>query len=163
MTTICEVLERQHREADALFQQIEDACAANKLRLAHAAFRVLSTKLIACMQAEHSVVYPRLSQVVGLHDEVRAALREHEEIERTINHIRLAPLTPEAWLESVRWLESQVTDHAGSEEWVLFPVACLTFSRQQLVELANDFLRFEPVVAAVAGASITYEPVMPAA
>ncbi|HEY5933521.1 MAG TPA: hemerythrin domain-containing protein [Kofleriaceae bacterium] len=161
--TICEVLERQHREVDALFKQIEDAYAANKLRLAHAAFRVVSTKLIACMQAEHSVVYPRLSQVVGLHDEVCAALREHDEIERTINHIRLAPLTTEAWMEAVRWLASQVSNHAASEEWILFPVACLAFSRQQLVDLGDDFLRFEPVVAAVAGASITYDPVMPAA
>jgi iron-sulfur cluster repair protein YtfE (RIC family) len=161
--TICEVLERQHREVEALFQQIEDAYAAKKLKLAHAAFRVLSTKLIACMQAEHSVVYPRLSQVVGLHDEVCAALREHEEIERTINHIRLAPLTPDGWIEVVRWLGTQVSAHVASEEWVLFPVACLAFSRQQLVELGNDFLRFELVVAAVAGASITYEPVMPAA
>jgi hypothetical protein len=161
--TICEVLERQHREVDALFHQIEAAHAANKLKLAHATFRVLSTKLIACMQAEHSAVYPRLSQVVGLHDEVCAALREHEEIERTINHIRLAPLTPEAWIEVVRWLASQVTAHVAAEEWVLFPIACLAFSRQQLVQLGDDFLRFEPVVAAVAGASITYEPVMPAA
>jgi len=161
--TICELLERQHREFDALFQQIEDAYRANKHQLANAAFRSLSTKLIACMQAEHSAVYPRLSQVAGLHDEVCAALREHDEIERTINHIRLAALTPEAWIEAVRWLSSQVTDHVGSEEWVLFPVACLAFTREQLVRLADDFLRFEPVIAAVAGASITYELVMSAA
>ncbi|MEJ7597249.1 MAG: hemerythrin domain-containing protein [Kofleriaceae bacterium] len=161
--TICELLERQHREVDALFQQIEDAYAANKFRLAHAGFRVVSTKLIACMQAEHSVVYPRFSQVVGLHDEVCAALREHDEIERAINHIRLAPLSPQAWFEAVQWLKSLVSNHVASEEWVLFPVACLAFSRQQLAQLADDFQRYEPIVAAVAGASITYEPVYPAA
>lgn len=156
--TIVEVLQHVHREIDALFQEVEDASAANKHRLAREVFRKLSNRLIACMRAEHAVVYPHLA-FAHLAAEVELSTREHARIEREINQIRLGAMPPELWRGRVKTLRQRVADHAISEKWVVFPIATLMLSADELQTIANDFRAYEAVAASVAGPSITYDTV----
>lgn len=155
--SITELLERAHRELDALFEGVEVAAAQGKYRLARETFRRLSIKLIATMRAEHATVYPRLAFVAGLASEVAEASREHDQIERAINDIRLGGLAPADWRDRVGVLRTKVADHARAEHWVLFPIAMLALSAADLAALAQAFLAYVPIATSVAGPSITYE------
>ncbi|MEO8702264.1 MAG: hemerythrin domain-containing protein [Kofleriaceae bacterium] len=154
---ITELLERAHRELDAMFEDVDVAVSQGKHRLAREQFRRLSIRLIATMRAEHATVYPRLAFVAGLADEVSEAAREHDRIERAINEIRLAGLAPMDWRDRVGELRNTVADHARAEQWVLFPIATLALTSADLKSLADAFLAYEPIAASVAGPSITYE------
>ncbi|HEU0032061.1 MAG TPA: hemerythrin domain-containing protein [Kofleriaceae bacterium] len=145
---------------EPLFRQIEAAATAGEPARARELFHTLSTRLIACMRAEHSIVYPKFAFAANLGDEVREASREHDRIERAINQIRIAPLSDEDWLTAVRQLERSVAEHAQSEEWVLFPIASLALSHEELRGLGEEFQRYQAIAASVAGASITYDIVV---
>jgi len=155
--TIFELLEHKHQELARLFRDVDHAVAASKHRLAHAVFRELSVKLIACLRAEHAVVYPQFAYLARLETEIAEASREHDVMEGTINHIRLAMLTPDDWHEAVKRLHSQVVAHAITEQWVLFPIATLALSADELRAIGVQFLAYEPIAASVAGPSITYD------
>jgi iron-sulfur cluster repair protein YtfE (RIC family) len=155
--TIFEVLAQRHGELERLFHDVDEAVAASKHRLARAVFRELSVKLIACLRAEHAVVYPRFAYLAQLETEVAEASREHDAIERAINHIRLAMLTPDEWHEAVKRLQAQVAAHATTEEWVVFPMARLVIGDEDLRAIGAQFVAYEPIAASVAGASITYD------
>ncbi len=155
--TIFDVLQRRQQELEVLFREIDAAVAADKHRLARARFRELSVKLIACLRAEHAVVYPRFAYLAHLHAEIADASREHDAIERAINHIRLSLLEPAAWHAAVTVLKDLVAAHAVTEEWVVFPMAHVILTSEALCEIGEAFMAYEPIAASVAGPSITYD------
>ncbi len=156
--TIFEALAQRHAEVDAAFRAIHAAHERNDTRAALAEFRALSTKLLACMRTEHAIVYPSFAFHAGLDDEVLRAIREHDKIEQAINHLRLAPLAPEAWRGALTRLQVLVADHVETEEWILFPVARLRLTREQAKDLAIDFLAHHARAMMTSACSITYEP-----
>ncbi len=155
--TIFELLARKHGEIDALFRQTHDALAASRADQARNWFDILSTTLIACMRAEHAVVYPRFAHLAGLEDEVIQAIREHDRIEQAVNHLRLAPLAPDAWHGALTRLQVLVNDHVETAAWILFPVARLRLSTAEGTKIGEEFAAYEPIAASVASPSITYD------
>jgi len=153
--TIIDVLEAQHRDLDAWFDDVNDAADIERARTL---FRELSTKLLARMRAENAVVYPRIAFSCKLRDEVCRATCEHERIEAAVNELRLAAMEPEEWRVAVCVLQQRVADHAAAEHWSLFSLAAIVMSHAELCRIANDYLAFEAASAAIAAASITYEP-----
>ncbi|MBX3162774.1 MAG: hypothetical protein KF773_42825 [Deltaproteobacteria bacterium] len=157
--TVFDLLHRQQRELDAMFDELQ-LCADDD---AWYLFQTVSTRWIAMMRAEHATVYPHLAARDGdLHGELREAARADEEIERGINHARLAPLCPLEWREAVRDLRVRIADRATWEQYVLGPLAHLTMSPAELSWLARSYLTFQPVALTTAAASITYDPAPPA-
>ncbi len=159
MTTIFEVLGRQHGALDTLFRQVHDALATGRERAAREGFAKLSTRVLGLMHAEHSIVYPQFAFLAGLSDEVSRAIREHDRIEQTINHIRLVPLTVEEFQGAVTRLQVLISDHLETAEWILFPVATMRLSGDDARRIASEYLAYEPVATSVAAASITWDPV----
>ena len=157
MTTIFEVLGRQHGELDTLFRQVHDALVSGRESTARHRFAELSTRLLGFMHAEHSIVYPQFAFMAGLEDEVRRAVREHDQIEQAINHLRLAPLSAEEFQGALTRLQCLLADHLETEEWILFPVATLRLSGDDARRIAAEYLAYEPVAMSVAQPSITYD------
>lgn len=155
--TVFELLARKHGEIDALFSQTHDALAASRPDQARTWFDLLSTNLIACMRAENAVVYPRFAHLAGLEDEVIQAIREHDRIEQAVNHLRLVPLTQDAWQGALTRLQVMVTNHVETEDWILFPVARLRLSTAEATKIGEEFAAYEPIAASVASPSITYD------
>jgi hypothetical protein len=151
--TVFDLLHRQQRELDAMFDEMQLCDDAESWFL----FQTVSTRWIATMRAEHAVVYPRLAARCDLHGELHEAARADEEIERAINHTRLAPLCPLEWREAVRTLRTRIADRATWEQYVLGPMVHLTLSSAELTCLAKDYLTFQPVALTTAAASITYD------
>lgn len=151
--TIFELLQREQRELDALFDELQ-LCTDQE---AWSLFHIASSRWTACMRAKHAIVYPQLA-VRGLQQEVLEAVRDHRDIERGIAHVRLAPMCPIEWREAVRELRTRIADRSVWEQWELCPLAALSFSRAELVRLTRAYVAFQPVAMSAASASITYEP-----
>jgi len=155
--TIFELLARQHVEIEGAFRSIHVALERKDHGLARSLFAKLSTQLLASMRSEHAVVYPTFAYHAGLDDEVKRAIREHQKIEQSINHLRLIPLAPESWRGAVTRLQILVADHLETEEWILFPVARLRLTDAQARKLADEFSAFQTIALPTTGCSITYD------
>ena len=158
MTTIFEVLHAHHREVEELFGDVEHAIAAGHLELARTVFHLVAVKVVSGMGAEHAVVYPRFVHEARLTDEVAQSLREHEAIERMVNLLRVGGLETEEWCDGVSELGRIIATHMDQEECVLFPMACLSLTIDELREIGTDYAEQAMRGAAIAGASITYDP-----
>lgn len=137
---------------------VRSAIARNDRDEAESIFQRAASALLAGLRAEHAVVYPRLSDVAGLGAEVAQARREHDDIEQTLNQLRVGGLAPDAWDAALDRLSRQVSQHADLEELSMFPIAALALSPSELAKLAADYLAYLERARAVAGPSITYEP-----
>jgi hypothetical protein len=155
--TIFELLARQHVAVEAGFRDIHAALERKDHGLARALFSKLSAQLLASMRSEHAVVYPSFAYHAGLEDEVKRAIREHQTIEQSINHLRLIPLAPESWRGALTRLQILVADHLETEEWIMFPVARLRLSAAQATKLAAEFTAFQTIALPTTGCSITYD------
>lgn len=155
--TIFELLAREHAELDTAFHAIQCAHERRDGAGARLAFDALSTKLLAGMRAEHASVYPTFAYHAGLDDEVKRAIREHDEIEQAINHLRLIPLAPEAWRGALTRLQILVADHVETEEWILFPVARLRLSTDRAMQLATEYVATRDRALPTTACSITYD------
>ncbi len=155
--SIFEVLGRQQRQIEELIEDTIQQMAKAQKELAFVTFQLLSNKLIACMRAEHATLYPRLEFEAGLIAEVAQARADHEAIEDAINRLRVAGLRRSAWLVELSNLARLVEQHSELEEFTLFPMAALTFTGEQLVEMGQQFTAALAVTSTVADAAITYE------
>jgi hypothetical protein len=155
--TIFELLAQQHVEIHAAFRDIHAALERKEHGPARALFAKLSTKLLASMRSEHAIVYPAFVYEAGLVDEVKCAIREHQSIEQSINHLRLIPLLLESWQGALTRLQVLVADHVETEEWTLFPVARLRLTPAQATKLAAEFLAFQTIALPTTSCSITYD------
>ena len=156
--TIFDQLGKQQREIGELFCDTRRALSTEQRGLAVVLFQLAANKLIACMRAEHAVVYPRFADVGGLVTEVSQARRDHEEMEDSINQLRVGGLHGDSWDAELDHLVRMFVQHADFEELAVFPIAGLALTTTQLVKLGVDFAAYLARSTSVAGASITYEP-----
>jgi hypothetical protein len=155
--SIFEQLGKQQREIEELFCDIRRSLSSNQRSLARVTFQLAANKLIACMKAEHAVVYPRFADIDGLVTEVAQARREHDVIEQSINRLRIGGLAGDLWDAELDHLIRAFEQHAELEELSMFPIAGLALTSKQLVKVGEDFKRYLAQSTTVAGASITYE------
>jgi hypothetical protein len=156
--SIFDQLGKQQREISELFCDTRRALSTDQRGLATVLFQLAANKLIACMRAEHAVVYPRFADVDGLVAEVAQARREHETIEDSINRLRIAGLHGDAWDAELDRLVRMFEQHTDLEELSLFPIAGLSLTTRELVKIGVDFAAYLARSTSVAGASITYAP-----
>jgi len=156
--SIFDQLGKQQREISELFCDMRRAVTTDQRGLAMVMFQLAANKLIACMRAEHAVVYPRFADVDALVAEVAQARREHAVIEDTINTLRIGGLHGDAWDAELDRLIRLFDQHADLEELSLFPIAGLSMSTRELLKIGVDFATYLAMSSSVAGASITYDP-----
>lgn len=156
--TIFEQLSKQQREITELFCDTRRAVSSDQRGLALVLFQLAANKLIACMRADHAVVYPRFADVPGLVAEVAQARREHAVIEDSINRLRIGGLQGNAWDAELDHLIRLYDQHIDLEELSMFPIAGLSMTTKELVKIGADFTAYLSRSSSVAGASITYDP-----
>ena len=158
MLSIFDVLTAQHREVEELFGDIQDAIETSEIPVARLVFQLLSSRLIAGMHAEKTTVYPQLASQAGLVAEIAEAIKQHDAIERAINHVRVSTISDAPWCDAIARLAKLVADHADFEACMLFPIARLSLTPDQVHGLAADYERARTTSVLLAGVSITYEP-----
>ena len=156
--SIFDQLGKQQSEISELFCDMRRAVTTEQRGLAMVMFQLAANKLIACMRAEHAVVYPRFADVDSLVAEVAQARREHAVIEDSINQLRIGGLHGDVWDAELDRLIRLFDQHADLEELSLFPIAGLSMTTRELVKIGVDFATYLARSTEVAGASITYDP-----
>lgn len=132
---VTRILEADHREAEALFANIEKA--EGKARQPF--IDELTKALLAHMELEESVVYPAMEPVVG-HEPVQEGETEHELGRKGLDDMnKLAPDEPGfgAALEAVK---AGISHHVEEEENDVFP-KLRKEGKSALEKMATPFMK----------------------
>jgi hemerythrin-like domain-containing protein len=136
---VVDVLTADHREFDRIFTQLEGLHGRSdpdSLRLKRELVDEVTIGLVKHSVAEETQVYPRVEKQVDK-EEAEHSKQEHAEAEETMKRLeRLDPEDPEfdaATAELIR----EIRHHAQEEESRMFTELRATFSRQELVDMAE--------------------------
>jgi hemerythrin-like domain-containing protein len=133
MADVTEILSRQHREVESLFEQF-DAAASDDQRGALA--RAIVENLSEHAALEEMTVYPEIEHDVG--DDAADALRdEHQQLKEVLAVIdSLAPGDPE-FIGHMHEARHLVQQHVDEEENAVFPRFRQSVSQEKLDSLGD--------------------------
>lgn len=112
-----DLLERQHREAEELFAELEKATADRKEEL----FNALADALAVHTTIEEKHFYPTTMAGADVEDLLRAAAEEHLGIKRFIADLLEIDADDPTFEAKMNVLKEQVEHHVKEEERDLFP------------------------------------------
>ncbi len=142
MTTsidVIELLERDHRQIEALAEQLELADDPTEVRRL---FFTIVEELAAHEAAEQSVVFPAFRAVIEPTDDstLEHRIGEHEELNGLLAEMRCLAPTGFGFTKRGSALMLDVKAHFLLEEETVFTRMRETFSEQDLVELGSQAL-----------------------
>ncbi len=137
--TILQKLRQEHRGVEAIMAQIE-ACEdrQKKLRL----FEQMKDELIPHMEGEERTLYAKLRNDVHqelAEDIAEDASDEHREVKDIIRKLEGQDVNSSEWDRIFHSLKEHIRFHVAEEESELFEEAKEDFSREELIEIANEF------------------------
>lgn len=128
------MLEADHRQVEELFTQIKEAKGADRAKLVDQ----LATALLAHMELEERVVYPKIAMVIGT-ESVQEAENEHRLARDALKDvIAMSPDEPGIGA-AIDALEAGIAHHVEDEESEVFPKLRSDGTRQ-LEEMATPFM-----------------------
>jgi hemerythrin superfamily protein len=135
-----DLLERQHREVEKLFEALSDERdAAKKTEI----FEELASMLVAHDAIERELFYPACEKSMGMTNLLGESLVEHGVIEFSLYEADRAQSKPD-FAFKCQVLEEMVEHHVDEEEEELFPEVEKALGDEQLEELGQRMeQRFE--------------------
>jgi hypothetical protein len=140
VASIFEVLMTEHRDVEALFDQIEAVCEDDP-EAARDLFTVLEGSLLAHAKTEDAVAYGRFEQIRELEEKIREAREEHAVVERLLGELAVTPPDGEEWLAKLKVLQENVMHHVKEEEHEVFPVAKEHIEAAESKKMATTYLQ----------------------
>jgi len=132
---INQLLTAQHREAEKLFEDLEEAKPEERAELA----TTLARKLELHMELEEEIVYPAICEIVEDSDEdVAEALAEHELAREGIHKLLAFDEDAPGIDDMVAMLKAGVLHHVEEEEDEVFPKLVEAATVEQLEGLASE-------------------------
>jgi hemerythrin superfamily protein len=132
---ILELLETQHREVDALLEQLEQR--KGDLR---AAFTELADKLAAHSTVEERIFYPSVMSS-ETNDLLHESVEEHLAVKRVLADLLTMDLSSDEFAAKLSVLKEQVSHHAHEEEeGRLFPKLRASLDADERAALGNEVL-----------------------
>lgn len=132
---VLELLTSQHKEVDALFEQLE-----SKQGDLRAAFTELADKLAAHATVEEKIFYPQ-SMSKDTSDMLHESVEEHLAIKRVLADMLTMDLSSDEFDAKLSVLKESVSHHAHEEEEEkLFPMLREAMDADQRAALGNEVL-----------------------
>lgn len=132
---INQLLMAQHREAEKLFEHLEQAKPEQRAELAS----TLAQKLELHMELEEEVVYPAICKLVEDSDEdVAEARAEHALARQAIEHLLALDEETPGFDGLVAMLKAGVLHHVEEEEQEVLPDLAEAATKEQLEDLARQ-------------------------
>lgn len=128
-----ELLMRQHRDVESLFDRIEDAADASQAR---DLYSTLARQLETHMTIEEEIFYPAASEADEV--EVSHAVDKHTRAKRIMQTIATSRRFDEEFLRAVRELKDEIQEHVSEEENQLFRLVEERFTTEELDSLAIE-------------------------
>ncbi len=130
-----DLLERQHREVEELFERFESAGeGAHKTR--ERLCREISDQLAVHSEIEEKLFYPEAKQE-NTEDLLRESVEEHLSVKRLIAEIIEGGTDDEQFRARMKVLKDQVEHHVEEEEGELFPKVRKACSKEELEDLGE--------------------------
>jgi hemerythrin superfamily protein len=141
---VLELLETQHKEVDALFEQIEKGNGNRR-----ALFTELADKLAAHATVEEKIFYPAV-MAKDTNELLQESVEEHLAIKRILADLITMDLDDDGFAAKLQVLKEQVTHHAHKEEEKkLFPKVKDLMTEDERLGLGNEVLAmFEELMMA---------------
>ena len=140
---VVDLLSADHREFDRIFTELEGLVGQTDpevLRRKRELVDEVTIGLVKHSVAEETRVYPRVEEQVD-REEAENSKHEHAEAEETMKRLeRMDPDDPQFDTE-VATLIREIRSHVEHEESRMFTELRATFTREQLVEMAQDVER----------------------
>jgi hemerythrin-like domain-containing protein len=141
-----ELLERQHREVEALFHDMERTKQDDVQKLRQLCARLADT-LTAHFEIEEQYFYPA-AKVGELSEMVEQAAVEHFEAKKLVAQLMEAEPGSKEFFLTLAELKDAVINHVEEEEGEMLPAARKVLSREELSALGEDMAtRFEELMA----------------
>jgi hemerythrin-like domain-containing protein len=136
---VVDLLTADHREFESIFQQLEGLMGrtgADDLERKRRLVDEVTIGLVKHSVAEETQVYPRVEKQVDK-EEAEHSKHEHAEAEETMKRLERMDADDPAFDAAVMELVREIRHHAQEEESRMFTELRATFSRDELVEMAE--------------------------
>ena len=127
------LLKADHRNVATLFEELEAARGAAKLRV----FEQIKTELELHTHIEEKIFYPALEKPEETHDLTLEAYEEHAVVKTLLKELGRAKTANEEWEAQAKVLQENVEHHVEEEENELFPKADNALSEEDLADLGE--------------------------
>jgi hemerythrin superfamily protein len=128
-----DLLEKQHREVEELFEEFEDA-GENARKTRERLCRDISDRLAVHAEIEEKLFYPEAKQE-NTEELLRESVEEHLAIKRLLADLIDGAVEDEQLDARMKVLKEQVEHHVEEEEKDLFPKVRKACSREELEDL----------------------------
>lgn len=133
-----DLLKKDHREVDVLFEQIEHVSHKGHQRHRHKLFSKLMEELTRHADAEEQVLYPRLQRIETLREHAFEAVEEHRLVRHMLVDLESAPsYWGEKWNAKLAVLKEMIQHHVEEEEGAIFRKLKQEVSERELLELGR--------------------------
>jgi hemerythrin-like domain-containing protein len=130
-----DLLEKQHRDVEELFEKFEDAGDGAKKTKERLCLDI-SDQLAVHAELEEKIFYPESKQE-DTEELLRESVEEHLSMKRLLAEILEGGTESEQFMARMKVLKEQVEHHVEEEEQELFPRARKALSREELEELGE--------------------------
>jgi hemerythrin-like domain-containing protein len=130
-----DLLERQHRDVEELFEEFDDASEGAK-KTRERLCQDISDQLAVHSEIEEKLFYPE-SRQEDTEDILRESVEEHLSVKRLLAEIMEAGIEDSNFGARMKVLKEQVEHHVDEEEKELFPKVRKSCSREELEDLGK--------------------------
>ncbi len=136
---VVDLLSADHREFEGLFQQLEALRGATdeaSVRRKRELVDEVTIGLVKHSVAEETQVYPEVEKKIDK-DEAKRAKKEHAEAEETMKRLERMDADDPGFDSAVAELITEIRHHVEEEESRMFTELRASFSREELVKMAE--------------------------
>ena len=136
---VVDLLSADHREFERIFQQLEELRGkvdSGSLQRKRELVDEVTIGLAKHSVAEETQVYPRVEKKVDK-EEAKHSQHEHAEAEKTMKRLERMDAADPGFDSAVRELIQEIRHHVEHEESRMFSELRASFSRDELVEMAE--------------------------
>jgi hypothetical protein len=130
-----DLLEKQHREVEELFEEFEDA-GENAKKTKERLCRDISDRLAVHAEIEERLFYPEAKQE-NTEEILRESVEEHLAMKRTLVDLMESGPEDEQFDAKMTVLKEQVEHHVEEEEKELFPKVRKACTKEELQDLGS--------------------------
>jgi iron-sulfur cluster repair protein YtfE (RIC family) len=139
-----DLLKKQHQEAKALIDRLENGAEADRQQI----LAELSAALRAHAQTEEEIFYPKLEDHTETRDVIEESYEDHEELKAALSDLERCPVDDEDFLDRVQAVEDLMVGHVKDEEGILFPKVEAFWTDEMLRRIGDEMsTRFEELVS----------------
>ena len=138
--SILDSIKQDHEEVKALLEEMADSSRQATGRREEMAVK-LTGLLLAHMEGEEKVFYPRLLEIEDAHEDTLEAFEEHHVAKTLLGELGQTRPEADRWKAKVTVFTEIIDHHIEEEEDTLFDHAEEAFEDEELDEMDQEFMR----------------------